>query len=94
MSAGLKGIDVGLHPMGQRPAEKTVSELSDSSGVSGVKWPVNKTHGEVGLPLHPPRVSSLKDTSKEHSHWSQGSMAVPLSQDKESWSSLAWGSCR
>lgn len=58
---------------------------SDSSGVSGVKWPVNKTHGEVGLPLHPPRVSSLR-----HRRETQLVPRGPwrrLSQDKESWSS-------
>ena len=42
--------------MGQRPAKKTVPALSDSSGVSCVKWTVNKTLVRVGLRLHLPRV--------------------------------------
>lgn len=79
---------------GRSPAEKTVSELSDSSGVSGVKWPVNKTHGEVGLPLHPPRVSSLKDTSKSTVIGPRGPWQRPSPRTRKAESSLAWGSCR
>lgn len=70
--------------MGQRPAKKTVPALSDNSGVSCVKWTVNKTRGEGGASSPPTQgVSSRKDASEEQGHQSRGSTAASLSQDRE-----------
>lgn len=49
-----------------------MSELSDSSDVSGVKRPVNKTHGELGLTLHPPRVCPHRRTPAKSTVTSPG----------------------